>query len=85
MLFSEKPWYFSVVVDATLPFVVAGCCDHSVGLAWDWIIPVGIRKIPYAVTVNLELDRVNLEEVIACWNSTIWVTGGHRAFLNWTR
>jgi hypothetical protein len=35
MLFSEKPWYFSVVVDATLPFVVAGCCDYSVGLVWD--------------------------------------------------
>jgi hypothetical protein len=26
---------------------------------------------------------VSLEEVRACWNSTIWLTGGHQAFLTW--
>lgn len=34
MLLSEKPWSSLVVVDARLPFVLVGCRDDSLGLAW---------------------------------------------------
>lgn len=71
-----------MVFDAQLLFVVAGCCDSSVGLAWDQIVSVGIRKVSNAVTVNLWSNRMKLEENKTFWNSTIWLIEEYWAFLD---
>jgi hypothetical protein len=28
----------TVVIDARLRFVVVGCCNDSLGLAWNWLV-----------------------------------------------